>query len=965
MTDISSGFDSRSIIEKLEKVVSGGWLIANLTERYFYCSDLLTKTLLLPGNTVKFDDVKELVHPEDKDRISVGMDMLAIYGKVKSNLRIHKYGVPEKFHSGRIQFGEVTEVAGCQIAYGFIQRMDLEEDASFNWHVLNAQYKELKYWQNSVPRLLQMLLEYKKFGEVSTEILASILDRFGADRAFLIEYDWESGTRSCRYEQIRPGIKDEKESLQLVPTNPDEWWHSELLVGNVVVVDNVLNIREGELKSRLMEMGISSTMLVPLMENGKTWGYIGVDIVDKIHKWQENEQAWFQSVGHIASVGLALRRAYSDALKEKEYLNHLQKNMPACMEVYDTDGYLIDANQNTLDLIGFGTKEYMRSLRLNIFENPFIPLEKRNALRMGERISCEFSYAANQYNKDFFKNTDGTTRNLFFEATALHDEKGRLMNYLVILSDHTEIMEAYHQLREFKKMFSIISEFSEVGFFRINLLDPELNYEATEQWFQNFNAERPQTNFASSLIPDTIDPVDAAEIGNFLSLAVNGHTKHFHKQVKALNNDGSLRWLRVHIKVVDYKPEEKQVVLFGLSVDVTQLKDVELKLIEAKTKAEESDRLKSAFLANMNHEIRTPLNAIVGFSSMIADDPVSELNKEFATLVLKNNELLLQIISDVLDLAKIEAGIFEAILTNTHVHQMCDEVLTVFTPQKGDDIEFVLHSPSPKMHVLCDRNRVVQILNKFVGNALKFTTSGKIELGYEVKQDGSDSLIEFYVSDTGIGMSLQQAKHCFSRFMKADSFVQGAGLGLSVCKELISKLNGTIGVDSEEGEGSRFWFRLPYMPANADKDIDGLTATTMDGRKPVILVAEDTVINFLLISSMLQQYYTVIVVQNGQDAVRVHAERSPDLILMDLKMPRMDGLEATRLIRQVDPETPIVAITAFAFEYDKKAAIQAGCNYVLTKPINQTQLRKIVKQLIETGRYEKRSKGIIEGYRMS
>ncbi len=947
--------DSAKIIQKIERVVAGGWLVANLTKRYIHCSDLVVKTLKLPSHIIRFEEVSELIHPDDQQRINKGLEMLGVYGKVNSNMRVRKYGEHGRYYSSRIMFGEVSDEAEGTVAYGLIQQMEPAEDASVNWTVLNTQYDELKYWQNSVPRLLYMLLESRKFKEVLGEILLSIMGRFNADRVYLMEYDWNANLRSCVYEEIREGVRSVKDNLQLLPTDPDEWWHTQLMNGKLVVVDHVDDIPDGDLKNKLREMEITSAMLVPMMEKGETWGYIGVDVVDRVHRWFEHEQAWFQSVGHIASIGLALRHSYSDTLKEKEHLRYLQQNMPAGMEVYDTDGFLIEANQKAIDMLGFVDKQNMRALNLNIFDNTFIPLEKREALRRGESISCEFCYTHTSFSQAFFKNTDGKNKNLILEATCLYDDNGELTNYLVIISDYTEVMETYSQLREFQRMFTLISEFSEVGFFRINLMDAQLSYEATDQWFNNFNTERPSIKMASSLIPDTIDPADALEIGHFLNKAANRKVEAFHKQVKVLNNDGTLRWLRVHIKVVDYRPDEKQVLLFGLSVDVTQLKEVELKLIEAKTKAEESDRLKSAFLANMNHEIRTPLNAIVGFSGMIADEPQSELNKEFAALVIKNNDLLLQIITDVLDLAKIEAGIFEAVLTNTNVSQMCNEILTSFLSRKSPDVEFVFNPQIQDLYVLCDCNRVIQILNKFMSNALKFTPKGKIEIGFEISRDGMESAIEFYVKDTGIGMKPEQAKSCFERFMKGNNFVQGAGLGLSVCKELIAKLNGTIGVDSQEGVGSRFWFSLPYMPSNGHLEVsDELTVLTPDGRKPVILIAEDVVINFLLISSMLMQYYTIIVVQNGQDAVRVHAEKSPDLILMDLKMPRMDGLEATRLIRQIDQHTPIVAITAFAFEYDKQTALDSGCNYVMTKPINQTQLRKIVKHLIQTGHYEKK-----------
>ena len=273
-------------------------------------------------------------------------------------------------------------------------------------------------------------------------------------------------------------------------------------------------------------------------------------------------------------------------------------------------------------------------------------------------------------------------------------------------------------------------------------------------------------------------------------------------------NPVTKRWYTIQSMAIKWL--DGRWAIMELATDITTRKQVELELIQAKEKAEESDRLKSAFLANMSHEIRTPLNAIVGFSSLLAETDEAELRHVYMSLVQENNELLLNLISDILDISKIEAGMIDLVMGRVDVPQLCREVIATFSHKKRDSaVELRFDENSPQIVIDADKNRIVQVLSNFLTNALKFTTKGSITLSYTLEDENQ---VRFCVTDTGKGIPDEQKHEIFNRFVKLDSFVQGAGLGLSICQSLVNRMGGKIGVESREGEGSCFWFTHPYVP---------------------------------------------------------------------------------------------------------------------------------------------------------
>ena len=393
--------------------------------------------------------------------------------------------------------------------------------------------------------------------------------------------------------------------------------------------------------------------------------------------------------------------------------------------------------------------------------------------------------------------------------------------------------------------------------------------------------------------------------------------------------------------------EGRKPLLIGISWDITNLQNIEQELIKARIKAEQSDRLKSAFLANMSHEIRTPLNAIVGFSQLLPAAETTEEKKLYSGIINQNSDILLQLINDILDLSKIEAGTLEYIKRPMNLGEVCRTIYAVHKERVKEGVTLVFDNVDENLFIEGDQNRIMQVITNFLTNASKFTYAGEIRLGFE----RTDKNIRVYVKDTGIGIEPEKVDHIFERFVKLNSFAQGTGLGLSICQMIIEKIGGEIGVTSELGKGSTFYFTIPYEEAGELGEIFKMSKTESKGNTvnrvqqiKKILVAEDVESNFILLKNLIGREYTLLWAKDGVEAIEMYKQYQPDLILMDIKMPRMDGLEATHIIRSYSKEVPIIALTAYAFETDKELALEMGCNDFVTKPVSKEALEKALEK---------------------
>ena len=388
--------------------------------------------------------------------------------------------------------------------------------------------------------------------------------------------------------------------------------------------------------------------------------------------------------------------------------------------------------------------------------------------------------------------------------------------------------------------------------------------------------------------------------------------------------------------------------------DITRLKKVQEELEVARRVAEVAGEQKTAFLANMSHEIRTPLNAIVGFAGLLSNASESERNS-YVEIIKGNTNMLLQLVNDILDMSKIEAGTLEFIYSDTDVNQIMRELEGIFRlrlEEADSPVRIVFEPCLPVCFIHTEKNRVSQVLSNFLSNAFKYTKEGSITLGYKVREDD----IYFYVQDTGAGIPAGKVDKVFERFMKLDAKKQGTGLGLSISRTIIKKLGGEIGVFSEYGKGATFWFTLPVKPF----DFLPLQQRTEDVSETVefneteydagavrrtILIAEDMDDNYLLYKIYLEKHYDLIRATNGEEAVSKYLECNPDIILMDIGMPVVDGYQATDAIRQLSSDIPIVAVTAFAYDEDRRKVMSRGFNGYLSKPLNKDELLKMLHKM--------------------
>lgn len=434
-----------------------------------------------------------------------------------------------------------------------------------------------------------------------------------------------------------------------------------------------------------------------------------------------------------------------------------------------------------------------------------------------------------------------------------------------------------------------------------------------------------------------------------------------HRVIEEYDAEGNLRIIdkrKMKVESKDFSP-----IIISIEWDITQLEQMKRALVKEKEKAETSDKLKSAFLANMSHEIRTPLNAIVGFSRIIAESDDATERKEFYEIVDANNERLLTLINEILDLSKIESGIVEFIKTPVSVGRLCKEIYDAHVFRSPQDVELVMEPSDDEIMIDSDKNRVFQVISNLIGNAFKFTTTGSVSYGYR----HIGQFIEFHVTDTGLGIDADKLGKVFERFMKANTFAQGTGLGLSICKSIIERLGGEISVTSESGKGARFCFTLPARKTKSAeernlREIDFTKESikitpartenekvfdaAKEKNKAVILIAEDTDSNYRLLNAILGKTYQLVRALNGVEAVTRFEEIKPDLILMDIRMPQMDGLEATKIIRELSPTVPIIAQSAFAYDQDQREAKEAGCNDFISKPIAQDKLKEMIEKYI-------------------
>ena len=797
---------------QIAQMAKMGWWESDLKNKEYICSDFIVDLLGLESNRISFTEFHQRIREDHRLRLKNEYMSL-------SYLETYEQMFPIRAKDGEIWvYSKINfqkpDKEGYRNMTGFLQYIDRPIDTT-NENIDFFQVSNLLYQQTNISYSLLAFLQCDDVTQVVNKTLGDLLNQFLGDRIYIFEINRKEQRQDCTYEVTAEGISKEQEFLSNIPWDPSTWWSHQIAERRAIILNTLDDMPEeaAEYRQTLEMQDIKSLMVVPLISKEEVWGYMGIDMVRTQRSWSNVDYQCFSSLANIISICIELRKSELQAKEDRlaldnseKILRNIYKNLPAGVELYDKDGYLVDINDKELEIFGLSDKN--EALGVNLFDNPNIPLEVKERLRAKEDVNFSINYDFSKINQYVDSRRNGII-NLTTKVTALYDSQNRFINYLFINIDTTETTNAYTKIQEFENLFLLIGDYAKVGFAHFNVLTRD-GY-AQDTWYRNLG-EKEGTPMPQVIgVYAHVVPEDQAVLKNFVGEVKTGKATSLRKEVRVCRENGKYTWTSINVMVRDYRPQDGIIEMLCINYDITPLKETEQKLIIARDKAEELDRLKSAFLANMSHEIRTPLNAIVGFSSLLAETDSRNERQEYIKIVQENNELLLQLISDILDLSKIEAGTFNFVYTNVDVNETCAEIIKSMSMKVSKGVELIFEEPFPECYIYTDKNRFTQVISNFINNALKFTQQGSITLGYE---QVSHQKIKFYVRDTGMGIPEEKQKSIFERFVKLNTFVQGTGLGLSICKSIVSQMGGEIGVDSTEGVGSCFWFTHPYHAAD-------------------------------------------------------------------------------------------------------------------------------------------------------
>ena len=785
-----------------------GWWEADFSAKQYLCSEYVCDLLGVKGESLSFMDFGRMIREDYRGRITREFLAITEVEVYEQTFPIHTAAGVVWVHS-RMGFKEITPDGHLKV-FGILQRVTEpvnKEDKDRMCHINNLLYR-----QNSISHSLSHFLKDESVASGIYEILKDILDFFRAGRAYIFEYNENYTSQTCTYEVVAEGVMPAIETLQNIPVTSMSWWASQILSGKPILFESLYKLPEmEESEFQLLDrQGIKALMVVPLVADDTVKGFMGVDLVDRTILWSNEDYQWLSSLANIISICVELRKAKDEAIHERQALDRSEKlfrniftNIPAGVEIYDTNGILVDINNKNMEI--FGIRDKADVIGINLFENPNLSPQLIERIREQDVVDFRLDYEFGSI-EGYYPSDRRNKINLYTKVSKIYDSKGYFTGYALINIDNTERIDALSRICDFENFFLLISDYAKVGYAKLNLLDKK-GY-AIKQWYKNMGEDE------NASLPEVVEvygkmhPEDRKQMLDFFYKVRLGKVKDFKGEMRILRpgTKDQWNWIRTNVVVNQFKPENGVIELIGINYDITELKETESKLIDAKEKAETADRLKSAFLANMSHEIRTPLNAIVGFSSLLVQEENPEEREQYMAIVEENNELLLQLISDILDLSKMEAGTFDFVERELDVNLLCEDMVRVMKLKAKPGVEVVFDRHLPECVIASDRNRLNQVIANFINNAIKFTATGSIRLGYDRIDAGH---LRFYVADTGIGIMQEKQTEIFDRFVKLNSFVHGTGLGLSISKSIVEQLGGTIGVESEPGKGACFWFTLP------------------------------------------------------------------------------------------------------------------------------------------------------------
>lgn len=664
----------------------------------------------------------------------------------------------------------------------------------------NRSYQLLKAMAFTMTRTMRKILETEDVDAVVDELLRDVLKMYGAGRVFVIYMQkGKLNIIDTVADGVTPFPKDIHKTF--------EWhslWKNAIDNNSYVMIDDLEKLDDKQAREELQKHGVKSHASVPLkLEKHEIEGLLSIDIMDRKYHWEADDLEWLFNTANTVLMWRQIKISQEKLKAERANSEDILEKMPIGLISFDIEGNATHINSKALELFGF--KDFSVLSNFNIFTSPLLCDQTKEEIRRRPYYDSFFYYHPG-FSPESQSNVPPGSRTIRIDTrySKIYGNDGNHRGYLGAYIDRSADTSSDEKVRDLDEIISMTAEVAQIGYARINIMT-DVGY-ATRQWYVNNGMAvndqyRGLEFFTSSLHPD-----DRHLITDFRKAAKRGENPKLQALVRVNEKDGHWDFQKVFSVVTKYDPEHNVVEVSAITQNVTEQIAMEQNLIEAKERAESADKMKTAFLASMSHEIRTPLNSIIGFSRLLCQDSVSKKDKEeMAAIVEKNNEMLLQLVSDLLDLAQLESGSMVFTQDKVDVNKLCNDVAMSTMLKVKQGVKVITQCGRPQLTIKSDLGRLTQVLVNFASNAAKFTSEGHVKIGYSIVNDDT---IRFYVEDTGIGIPPEMHSRIFDRFTKVNTFSQGAGIGLEISRAIAHHLGGEIGVDSEQGKGSTFWFEL-------------------------------------------------------------------------------------------------------------------------------------------------------------